>query len=552
MHRTTVAAILVPTALVVFKLFIHPFFLHPLRNIRGPKAPWWATLLGLGSSLSFMTNTQSENIMTTWSKQFGPMFKLNLWFNEPTLFICSQSAVKRVLATNVENYPKPAFLMRGLHKILGEQGLVTVEGKMHKKQRALMNPLFRVKQIQNMMPIFVESAVQLCATVTKKLDTSATLGQNGTSPDAQEEDTSVTMNITKPISNATLDVIGRAGFSYDFHALQNQQDNDEVESELSKATLELGKYIGGLSGLMLAMFPGVATVVSWLPLPRERRIRHAEAELRRVCREILEARQKEIRECDPNDPSPTAPKDILSLLIQANQGESRGSSKHMSDGEVMDQILTFMAAGRATSAVATQWILYHLSLDLEVQSRLRDELREQLVDPVGEISADWVMGGNSILDAVMKEGLRVSSPIPRTARMAVQDDILDGVRIPKGTILIMSSDALHKNKEFWGPDADEFNPSRWLDAKNPTTISSGFDAVVSQPDAQGSFFSPFLSGPRNCIGAKFATTEIKVLVAYLVRNFEFTPPVGGFKFEIRRRNVMFPFPHLELNVRKVV
>ncbi|KAJ3062439.1 hypothetical protein HDU98_001700, partial [Podochytrium sp. JEL0797] len=91
--------------------------------------------------------------------------------------------------------------------------------------------------------------------------------------------------------------------------------------------------------------------------------------------------------------------------------------------------------------------------------------------------------------------------------MAVQDDILDGVRIPKGTILIMSFDALHKNKEFWGPDADDFNPSHWLE--NPTTLSSGFDAVVSQPDAQLSCQT------RNCIGAKFATTEIKALVAYL-------------------------------------
>jgi len=217
----------------------------------------------------------------------------------------------------------------------------------------------------------------------------------------------------------------------------------------------------------------------------------------------------------------------------------------------MDQILTFMAAGRATSAGATQWILYYLSLNLDVQNKLREELLEHMPDPLGDVSADYVMGSTSYLDAVMKESLRMTPPVTRISRQAKEYDIVDGIPVPKGTIIFISPDALHKSIEYWGPDADDFNPSRWLN-KKATDFDNLGTTTSSLPDSDiMGGFSPFMMGPRNCIGSKFATTEIRVLTAYLIRNFEFTP-VPGFVIQKDRKGLVQPLPYLQLRVRRVV
>lgn len=76
-------------------------------------------------------------------------------------------------------------------------------------------------------------------------------------------------------------------------------------------------------------------------------------------------------------------------------------------------------------------------------------------------------------------------------------------------------DTLHTLPEFWGEDAEKFNPERFLD--NPDLLKEFF-------------YLPFGAGPRNCIGMRFALLQNRILIARLVKEFKLDL-ADGFSFE---------------------
>jgi cytochrome P450 len=99
-----------------------------------------------------------------------------------------------------------------------------------------------------------------------------------------------------------------------------------------------------------------------------------------------------------------------------------------------------------------------------------------------------------------------------TQRVATQDDVINGVKVPKGTLVIIAITAINFDESMWGPDVDEFNPDRW--DKLPDTVTNYS-------------YMTFLQGPRNCIGRRFAETEMRLLLVSLIQNFKFDEVVKG-------------------------
>ena len=99
-----------------------------------------------------------------------------------------------------------------------------------------------------------------------------------------------------------------------------------------------------------------------------------------------------------------------------------------------------------------------------------------------------------------------------TTRAPTQDDVINGVKIPKGTLIFIAITAINFDETLWGPDVDIFNPDRW--DKLPETFNNYA-------------YMTFLQGPRNCIGRRFAETEMKLLLVNLIRNFRFDEVVKG-------------------------
>ena len=174
-----------------------------------------------------------------------------------------------------------------------------------------------------------------------------------------------------------------------------------------------------------------------------------------------------------------------------------------------------------------------------MQSRLREEVRSSLPDPrcpTRSISSNDI-DSMPYLNAFCNEVLRLYSPVPVTVRVAAHDTTLMDHPIPKGTTIFISSWATNANKDFWGPDAAEFNPDRWLGEGKAN--SGGMESNYA--------FLTFLQGPRSCIGQSFAKGEFACLLAAWVGTFE--TRFAEADYVMRVRNGLTPRPQdLEVKI----
>ena len=103
-----------------------------------------------------------------------------------------------------------------------------------------------------------------------------------------------------------------------------------------------------------------------------------------------------------------------------------------------------------------------------------------------------------------------------TTRYASVDDEINGVKIPKGTVIFVPIAAINFDETVWGPDVDTFNPERW--EKLPESVSN-YNYLT------------FFQGPRSCIGRRFAEVEMKILLVALIQRLRFDEVVKGRRVE---------------------
>src|SRR6185503_11346551 len=111
------------------------------------------------------------------------------------------------------------------------------------------------------------------------------------------------------------------------------------------------------------------------------------------------------------------------------------------------------------------------------------------------------------LDAVANETMRLRPVAPFLGLEAVEDLVLGDLAIPKGTWLdLLTRLPAIDPKNFADPEA--FRPERWLDDRAPDAAHVASASI------------PFGSGPRICPGRTLALSEMRVVLATLVRNFD--------------------------------
>ena len=314
------------------------------------------------------------------------------------------------------------------------------------------------------------------------------------------------VQISNWASRATLDIIGVAGMNQDFKSLQDP--NNKLNRNYQKILGEPSTFMK-LMNLIGIFVVGLRTIQN-LPLKRNNEIEAAANYVRTIARQMIR-RTKDKIEQKQNDSV-----DIISVALK---------SGGFSEENLVDQMMTFLAAGHETTATALQWAIYTLCKHPDIQSRLRDEVRANLPSISTEsppVSASAVEG-LPFLSAFCNEILRFYPPVPLTVRQAAYDTTILGSPIPKGTILLFFADIINRSKEYWGPDADEFKPERWL---GPGRAKNG---GASSPYA----FMTFIHGPRSCIGQSFAKGELACLVAVMVGRFQMELKDPNAKQEIQ-------------------
>ena len=203
--------------------------------------------------------------------------------------------------------------------------------------------------------------------------------------------------------------------------------------------------------------------------------------------------------------------DILSLLLGARYEDGTA----MSDRELRDELVTLLVAGHETSATVLPWVFHFLTAHPDVQAKVHAELDRVVGDAPVDPEAS---SGLVLLDAVIKETMRLRPVIAAVGRVLSTDATLGGWRIPAGAMVAPSIYLTHTNPEAW-PRPYDFDPTRFVDQK-----------------ASPNHYFPFGGGVRRCIGMAFALFEMRMILATTLSRHRATR-LPGYVARPERRNV---------------
>ncbi|CAL8378478.1 unnamed protein product [Boreogadus saida] len=228
--------------------------------------------------------------------------------------------------------------------------------------------------------------------------------------------------------------------------------------------------------------------------------------------------QKGIEKAIREKPLSTAAKDYsdaLDILMQSAQE----NGTELSMQELKECTIELIFAAFATTASASTSLIMQLLKHPAVLERLREELRSHGLLHNGRLLPEGPLRLDSIanlkyLDCVIKEVLRLFTPVSGGYRTAMQTFELDGVQIPKGWSVMYSIRDTHDTSAVF-KDVEAFDPDR-------------FSAERGE-DREGRFhYLPFGGGVRSCLGKQLATLFLRVLAVELASTGRFELASRGF------------------------
>ncbi|KAJ5506486.1 Cytochrome P450 [Penicillium expansum] len=463
---------------IVYRLVLYPDYFTPLKHIYSPANRSWLR----GNSPSFLLETPYPQLRElALNRPNQELIRYYMVANLERLVVTGPKALGELLVTKVYDFEKPELVRQSLRRITGD-GILLAEGEEHKS--------FGIK------------SMEMVKMIEKDLESRKASGDNDN-----------TVQISNWATRATLDIIGVAGMDHDFDSLRDP-DNilNQAYRKVTSPPPPMMKFL-----FVVSMLFGNPTWIHSLPMKRNKDIKQSGELIRNVARQMIREKKAKLE-----DPKAETGIDIISVAL---------SSGTFDEENLVDQSMTFLGAGHETTASALQWAVYALCKNPKVQARLRDEIRANLpsLDDPTPISAAAV-DSLPYLNAVCNEVLRFHPSVPVTIRRAARDTTLAGMHIPKDTLLTLSPQVTNRLEELWGPDANEFNPERFM---GPGKANTG-GAVNNYA------FLTFLHGPRACIGQGFAKAELACLLAATVGRFHIELKLPDAKLEIREGATVSP------------
>ncbi len=410
--------------------------------------------------------------------------------------VTTPKALAEVLVTKNYDFAKPTQFRYFLGRLLGI-GVLLAEGEEHKLQRKNLMPAFAFRHVKDLYPVFWRKARESVATMVRQIELDAATAVVEPGAEKRAATATAEMEANKWASRATLDIIGVAGMGRDFGAVQDP-DNHLAKTYAAVFAPNRGAQILEFISIMFG-----ERLMSMLPMKRNFQIAEARKVIRATCRDLIRDKKEKLARKEPTEV------DILSVAL-----ESGG----FSDENLVDQLMTFLAAGHETTASAMTWAVYQLCRNPDMQARLRAEVREHL-PAVSDADARDISSLDidrmPYLNAFCSEVLRYNSPVSLTVRRAAVDTTIQGHPIPEGARIILASWAINRSEAFWGPDAGQFNPDRWVPKFDGDRSAAAGGATSNYA------FMTFLHGPRSCIGMAFARAEFAILLAAWVGRLDF-------------------------------
>ncbi|HYJ20597.1 MAG TPA: cytochrome P450 [Solirubrobacterales bacterium] len=390
-------------------------------------------------------------------------------FNRRTTFVLKHpDYVDHVLHTGVERYHK-SIEYELLRAVLG-LNLFTDEDESWRRHRMMINPVLRKRHLTDLFDLMVDPIETFVARYE----------------DSPEERRPIEM--THAMTELTLDVVGSALFGHGMADLARRIGRTVTVG------LRAGERAARLT--ILGNPPPIVARGTAAAIRRGPILPPSLARLQNVMTTIDDTVWGVIRERQDN---PGRADDLLGLLLSIRDDDGRPLPLK----RVRDEACTFMLAGHETTANAMSWTWYLLALNHGARERMLAEVDEVLGErrPTVEDMAKlpWTT-------ACVLEAMRMFSPAWIVPRVCVEEDVIDGHRIPKGATVIMPINTLHHDERFW-EQPDVFDPTRFLPENARAHHRSAY--------------LPFGGGRRVCAGQSFALMEVTLIAAMMSRSFTY-------------------------------
>jgi cytochrome P450 len=408
----------------------------------------------LGSLPEF--NRDLLGLLKRTQEEYGDIVRLRLAHTVGHV-LCHPAMAEHAFIVDTKNIVKYSQVkpQRGLALFMGK-GLVMNYGDSWRRQRDLINPMFRPKIIEGLAEATISCAEQLVA----RLDRHAA------------NDTGV--DVWREAVQSALQAVLATLFS---------APATENSDEMRKAATVVLRYCAESTKNPL-MPP-----LNW-PTARNRRFHAAMATINNHVNSLIRDRKT----------SDTKHADFLELLLDATYEHT---GERMTESQVRDEVVTMLGAGHETSASALTWALIQIARRPDIARRIREEL--------AQVVGDNRLGFSHLrqlryVQAVVQETLRLYPPIPVIPRAAINDTTIEGYHIPRGSMLFISVYNIHRHKDFWR-DPHEFDPDRFFN-----------EGKAKQKHRCA--FIPFGAGERFCIGSNFASVELAIFLAEVIGAFD--------------------------------
>jgi len=425
------------------------------------------SVFGLGSDPFNIHKTNYINEDMKNFKKYGKIWG-SYSTSEPWLNIADPDLIKAITVKNFDNFSSHYF--EPTNKKF--RNLAEANGAEWRDLRKGLSPTFTSGKIKGMLDLIhgsVDNMVNHLETATRE------------NPSVMVKQTFQAM---------ALDVIAKCAFGIESNSYENP------DNEVFKYGKELFEefVISTMSGTvemnMFQAWAGIAKLSDITP--------PSYPHLWQITRSVQKQREA----------SGPGPGDFIDRLNELTKKVNNGEFPSLDPDQVTGQGIAFIAAGFETTSNTLTSLCLSLAKNPAVMETLLREVDTVLEEHDGVVNHETI-ADMPYLEACIKENLRVHPPITRNDRLCIKDWVdtsgeFGGLEIKKGTHIKLPYHVIHHNPEFW-PEPETFKPERFLKA----------NAHNIKPFS----WLPFGSGPRQCIGERFAMTEMKIAMVKLLQKF---------------------------------
>jgi len=289
--------------------------------------------------------------------------------------------------------------------------------------------------------------------------------------------------------------IAVCGFSKSFESLERSEPHEFVEA--MEGTLRTTRKKANTPPSLLKLTNDGRKVMSMFTSSVDK--------MNSIVARVIEDRISGLsKTLDPENP------DFLDIMLNERDTVTK---RKLTKDVIRQELITFLVAGHDSTSSAIANVLHFLFLHPDKGAKVYEEILK-VVGPQGN-DVEWQhLVKMKYLSACMNESLRLRPPAPGFVRIAQEDVTLLKYKVKKGTPFLVNLGRVHEDEKFWGADALQYRPERWIDEPRPSNPCS---------------FLPFATGERGCIGKQFSLIEQKVAVVKLLQHFYLRIQDSDFK-----------------------